>query len=305
MSWRRTPTARERSTLLTEAQREELKHREGESPQEWKTRTDGLMEKWDRERREELRAKREGRPGHEARPSGTTTLSRGSRAKSQERDVEKAVEEFEAAKKRLYRRDGSRVYGEAEHAERLGKLAAELRERAEAVAAEAQGDAEGYDRELLALSYTDPAETVAAPERGRLEAARAFIKEDCEDMSVPALTERISAVGAGSDRAAKVLHARYGRRRLEVLDAESNRLASEGRPAGAEVAAERRGLGEAVSALEAQLEDPKRAERAERIKEAAAESRRVAREARRKLSDANGTSEAARRAARERMISAF
>ncbi len=291
--------------MLTEAQRAELKHREGESPQEWKARTDGLMEKWDQERREELRAKREGRPGHEARPSGTTTLSRGSRAKSQERDVEKAVEEFEAAKKRLYRRDGSQVYGEAEHAERLGKLAAELRERAEAVAAEAQEDAEGYDRELLALSYTDPAETVPASERGRLETSRAFVKEDCENMSVPALTERISAVSAGSDRVGQVLHARYGRRRLEALDAESNRLASEGRPAGAEVAAERRGLGEAVSALEAQLEDPKRAERAERIKEAAAESRRVAREARRKLCDANGTSEAARRAARERMMSAF
>ena len=69
-------------------------------------------------------------------------------------------------------------------------------------------------------------------------------------MPVPALTERISAVSAGSDKVAQVLHARYGRRRLEALDDETLGLASEGRAPGAEAAAERRRLAEAVSDLE-------------------------------------------------------
>ncbi len=42
--------------------------------------------------------------------------SRRYRIKSQERDVEKAVSDFESVRKRLYRSDGSKVYGEEEHA---------------------------------------------------------------------------------------------------------------------------------------------------------------------------------------------
>jgi hypothetical protein len=122
-------------------------------------------------------------------------------------------------------------------------------------------------------------------------------------MAVPALAERISAVSAGPDRVAKVLHARYANRRLEALEAESNRLALEGRPGGAREAAERRRLGEAVSGLKEQLVDPKRAEGARAFEEAAAESRRVAREARRRASAADGTDEAARRAHRAQMQS--
>ena len=231
--------------------------------------------------------------------------SRRYRTRSQERDVERAVSEFEATRKRLYRVDGTPVYGDEEHKERLGKLTAALREKVEAVVTEADADAEGYDREVLALSYTDPAETVPASDRGRLETSRAFVKEDCEDMAVPALVERISAVSAGPDRVGQVLHARYGRRRLEALDAELSRRAAEGRPGGAEAAAERRGLAEAVSGLEEQLKDPKRAEREKALKEAAAESRRMAREVRRKSAAADGTDEAARRAAREQARSAF
>jgi hypothetical protein len=73
---------------------------------------------------------------------------------------------------------------------------------------------------------------VPSSERGRLEATRAFVKEDCEAMSILTLAERVSAVSAGSDRVAKVLHARYARRRLGALDAEALGLAAEERPPG-------------------------------------------------------------------------
>ena len=72
---------------------------------------------------------------------------------------------------------------------------------------------------------------------------------------------------------AKVLHARYARTRLETLKNESSRLAGEGRPAGADKARENRALGEAVASLEAALEDPKAAKKAQGLKEAAEESR--------------------------------
>jgi hypothetical protein len=52
----------------------------------------------------------------------TEESSRSYRIKSQERDAERAIASFEEANKRLYRGDGSKVYGEAEHSGRLGKL---------------------------------------------------------------------------------------------------------------------------------------------------------------------------------------
>lgn len=131
------------------------------------------------------------------------------------------------------------------------------------------------------------------------------MKEDCEAMPVPMLAGRIAAVSAGSDRVAKILHARYGRRRLEALDAESNRIASEGCPAGAGVLGERRALGEAVSGLEEQLKDPKAAERERALKEAATESKKVAHSARSRLSEADGTAERAQLEHAEKMRAIF
>jgi len=237
--------------------------------------------------------------------TATDDSSRRYRTKSQERDVEKAVSEFEAAKKRLYRSDGSKVYGDEEHAERLGKLTDGLREKAEAVAAEARSDIEGYERAVLASSYTDPASLVPASDRGRLETSRVFVKEDCEALTAPALTERLEAVSAGSDKVAPVLFARYARTRLEALEAESSRLAGEGRPAGAEKVRENRALGEAVARLEAALEDPQKVKRVQGLKEAAEESRRVARTARARVSELDGTDEAARASQRTATRGAF
>lgn len=130
---------------------------------------------------------------------------------------------------------------------------------------------------------------MAAREQGelieRLEPSRALVKEDCEGLE---------AVSAGSDSVAKVLHARYGRRRLDTLEVESNRLAAEGRPGGAERARENRDLREVVAELEAETADPKVAERTAALKDASSESRRGAREAKRRLGAVDGSDVAAR-----------
>ena len=44
-----------------------------------------------------------------------------------------------------------------------------------------------------------------------------LVQEDCERMPVGALVERLMAVAVGSDEVAKVLHARYGSSRAEVM----------------------------------------------------------------------------------------
>lgn len=88
-----------------------------------------------------------------------------------------------------------------------------------------------------------------------------------------ALTGRLKAVSAGRDGVARVLlHARYGRARLDALRAESGRLHRAGSSTGPDAA---------------------RTER-EDLKEAAAESRRAACAAKIRLSEFDGTGAAAR-----------
>jgi hypothetical protein len=227
--------------------------------------------------------------------------SRYYRTKTQERDVERAVSEFESAKKRLYRPGGPQIFSGEEHAERLGILMDELREKTEAVATEAEADVVGYEREALALSYTDFAWTVPAEGREQLQSSRVFVKEDCETLNPSTLARRLEAVCAGSDKVAKVLHARYARMRHAALAAESSRLAAAGSPVGASVAGENRALGDAVASLEKALEDPQKVKRTAGLKEAASESRRVAREAKAKVSSFDGTRDAAKERQREVM----
>jgi hypothetical protein len=158
----------------------------------------------------------------------TEESSRSYRIKSQERDVERAIADFQESEKRLYRRDGSKVYGEAEHSERLGKLTSELSEKVEAVISEAQEDAAAYDQEALALSYTDPTKGLIGTDRERLSVSLPLVREDCQSMPLAALLERLKAVAAGSDRVAKILHARYGKSRAEAMEREMEKAARSG-----------------------------------------------------------------------------
>ena len=80
---------------------------------------------------------------------------------------------------------------------------------------------------------------------------------------------------------------------LQLTD-EQDRKGKERPGVGGWERAEQRALGEAVAALEAALEDPKAAKRTAGLKEAAEESRRVARAAKTKVSEFDGTGDAAR-----------
>lgn len=177
--------------------------------------------------------------------------SRSYRMKSQERDVERAVSEFEEKKRRLYRKGGTRVFGEAEHSERMGKLTSELSEKAEAVIAEAEEDAREYETEALGHSYTDPTKGLTSAEFGRLFAAAPLVREDCEALALDALVERLRAVAAGSDKLPKVLHARYAKSRAEAMDRRMAQAARGGGSVSPEDTASLRALREAVSELEA------------------------------------------------------
>jgi hypothetical protein len=233
----------------------------------------------------------------------TDKSSRSYRIKSQEHDVEKAIANFEENKTRLYRRDGSQVYGEAEHSERLGRLTSELSAKIEAVITEAQEDAVEYEKEALALSYTDPTKGLLGTDRERFSVSLPLVREDCEGMSVGALLQRLAAVSVGSDRVAKILHTRYARSRAQAMERQMAETARSGGSVSVDEAAAFRGLAEAVSELEGQIEDKDTAKRREAAKDAVKKSRQLAMKLRQRLYEADGSDERAREAHRQHVRS--
>lgn len=95
------------------------------------------------------------------------------------------------------------------------------------------------------------------------------------------------------------------RRRLATLSDEADRVAASGVAPDLEGSAIRRRLEESVSSLEDAVADPQVAAREKAYREADAESRTVAREARTRMSVVDGTDERVKREMSERMRTVF
>ena len=120
-----------------------------------------------------------------------------------DRDLQRAVARFKGGEKELYRKDGSKYYGDQEHAERMGALSSDFEQRVDAIISEAEAEAARHEEAALALSYEDPTAGLSSTERSRLADARVFVQEDCTELPLTALLERLKAVSLGEDRAAQ------------------------------------------------------------------------------------------------------
>ncbi len=314
----------EKGNAMTEL-KEELKVKPGESAPEYAERTKDVLKKHYEETGERLhptgtlpdeapgetivrlkmlneagdieaaaRDRRHGQPADQLRKKETNMPI--FRTKSQERDIEKAVSAFEDEKKRLYR-DGVKLFADQEHSRRLGELTEDLRERVEAVSSEAARDAEGYDKEALALSYRDPLTNLTVSERERVSASVPLVREDFEAMTLASLVERMRAVAAGSDKVAKLLHARYGLRRYEMETArldEASRSTGESPVVNIDLGA-LRVLRTEAEKLAQELQDPADERGRAAFQQAATKSRRIVTTARSKLNEADGSAGHARR----------
>jgi hypothetical protein len=211
-----------------------------------------------------------------------------------ERRVEQALSEFEERKRRLFRADGSKVYGEAEHAERMAALVSELHEETDREIEGAEQDAAEREQEALGLSYVDPTKGLTGTDRERFSAALPLVRDDCQTMPLPALVQRLRAVAAGTDRVPKVLHARYASTRAAAEDKRLEDLARDRGDVPPEDARLLRELRAVVLELEGQTEDEDRAKRRTAAEEAASRSRKLAIKLRRRRSEVDGSDERAR-----------
>jgi hypothetical protein len=118
----------------------------------------------------------------------------------------------------LYRPDGSKRYGEDEHAERQGTIAESYREALVGVADEAEREAKAAESELAALEHGDPPDLLRADELERAGAKRIFVSEDVEGLRDKDLAGRLRAVLAGGDRASAFCYLQAAERRVRGMD---------------------------------------------------------------------------------------
>jgi hypothetical protein len=118
---------------------------------------------------------------------------------------------------RLFRADGSQVYADAEHAERLAALRAERNRVLQEVEEAARIEIEAARAELTALENGAPTALLTADELERANVRRGHIVDDVATLTQEELINRLEAVLHGGDRVSMFCYLQAGRRRVREI----------------------------------------------------------------------------------------
>jgi hypothetical protein len=201
--------------------------------------------------------------------------------------AENAIRMYEKKVKGLYR-EGEKIFSDAEHEALEQRYLQELSGAMNAQIGVAEKRQASAEEELRALSYYDPVASLSAGERDRLSTSAQFIKEDAQTLSLPDLKARLTAVAssANDDKASKLLHARYAKRRVQ----EHEDAATEGGLGQDDQAALAR-ISRLVDELEAQVEDEGIRQKREKAAMKAERAKETVWHLKGRLQDVDGTSE--------------
>jgi hypothetical protein len=135
---------------------------------------------------------------------------------SERRHVERLAQQVQQQKAGLYRSDGTKFYGEREHAERVQ---AALQPLQQAVSeARTKADQAHTTARMLALgSNADPFLSLSNDELQRAAALLPLVQFEVAGMGVKELTARLYAVAEGKDKVAKLIYARVAGPRIDKV----------------------------------------------------------------------------------------
>lgn len=132
-----------------------------------------------------------------------------------ERDrIEQAGEKHEQAKAALFRSDGSKVYGEETHGERLAEIEREFRTEMDAIEADVDRRVEEAESSLLRAEHTAPADALTNEELERANALRPFVSDEAFNLPLDQLERRLRAAAASGDRPTMFLLAHFAAQRV-------------------------------------------------------------------------------------------
>ena len=134
--------------------------------------------------------------------------------------AERAAERVQRERATLVRPDGSRVFGDAEHAERDAAIVEAAGAAYDAATRryvdQAAAERERAEAELARLDGADGWERLTEAERQAAATRQPFVKEDVETLPPDEVARRARAALAAGDKAACYLWARYVRPRVEA-----------------------------------------------------------------------------------------
>src|SRR4051794_27097445 len=121
--------------------------------------------------------------------------------------IDNAVERHEAAKAELFRPDGTKLYGDEEHAEREAALRRVFLGEMDSIEGDIAQRIASTEEELLALEHADPTDILTNEELSRANAKRAFVADDCFNLPLGQLEKRCRAALASGERTTMFLYA--------------------------------------------------------------------------------------------------
>lgn len=137
--------------------------------------------------------------------------------------AEAAQSRYEEDERALYRADGERVYGEAEHEERMNALRAERARSCREVQEEASQIGLAARTEIENAENADPSATLTDAELARANARRPLAIDAAEGLDVGDLKKRLLSVLAAGDRAEIAAYLAAGeRRRRQIIEHRSD-----------------------------------------------------------------------------------
>ncbi len=165
-----------------------------------------------------------------------------------------ALREFQTNKSKLFRSDGSPVYGDKELQERVNALLERPKIALGALEREVSETIAAAERDLQ-LADLDPVLQLSDAELHRAAALRGFVADAVGEADLPTLAKTLTAILAHGGKAERTVYLRAASAKLEAFRAEHR---ADGNWSDAE------GIGdcsEAITRLRDSLADPKRSEK--------------------------------------------
>lgn len=129
---------------------------------------------------------------------------------------DRAAAKFAKDKAYLFAPDGSKIYSDKEHRERMATITQPLTEAAQAARQVAEAARTSAQAAKL-IQYSDPLSTLNDTELGRAFHLKPFIDDAVAAMPLDQLAQRLGAINAGSDKAAIVCYAKAANRKIEAM----------------------------------------------------------------------------------------
>jgi hypothetical protein len=135
-----------------------------------------------------------------------------------QQNVDSTADRYEAEKAQLFREDGSKRHSDSEHRERAGALREKFYGEMDQLEAEIGEEINRRETALVAVEFSDPADSLSVGELQRASARRELVSEDAAKLPLGELAGKMKAALASGDRAMMYLLSRSARHRVGDLE---------------------------------------------------------------------------------------